>query len=301
MHRSYRRREFLKLAGAAAAGAAGVSATSRALAKPPPTYLPKPYLGQRLSLEPGSARAVPILDTHQHLWDLRRFRLPWLAEDSPIHKDFLMEDYLKATQRLNVVRSVYVEVGVEPSQQAAEAEWALGQCGRTDTPMAAAVIGGDPASPGFREYLARFKGNPHLRGVRAAMPPASGGRFPEAFVRGIRTLGSMGLLFEMNVGPERLVDCLKLVEACGDTRFVLDHCGNVNVQAKDRSQWEYDIAALGRHDRVACKISGIITSAKPGALRALDLDPVVKRCIDAFDWDRVMFGGDWPVCTLRAD
>src|SRR5262249_8233883 len=72
--------------------------------------------------EPGN---MPIVDTHQHLWDLSRFKLPGLKGVPKLQRSFLMEDYTQAIKGLNVVKSVYMEVGVEPSQQAAEAEYVL--------------------------------------------------------------------------------------------------------------------------------------------------------------------------------
>src|SRR4051812_15889290 len=55
---------------------------------------------------------IPIVDTHQHLWDLKKFRLPWLKDAPRLARDFLMEDYLEATRGLGVVKSVYMEVDV---------------------------------------------------------------------------------------------------------------------------------------------------------------------------------------------
>ena len=54
---------------------------------------------------------MPIVDTHQHLWDLSRFKLPWLAGAPKLDRSFLMDDYKRATAGLDVVRSVYMEVG----------------------------------------------------------------------------------------------------------------------------------------------------------------------------------------------
>ena len=61
--------------------------------------------------------AIPIIDTHQHLWDLRKFRLPWVKNAPALHKNFLMEDYLQAAAGLNVVRTIYMEVDLDPAQQ----------------------------------------------------------------------------------------------------------------------------------------------------------------------------------------
>ena len=50
---------------------------------------------------------------------------------------------------------------------------------------------------------------------------------------------------------------------------------------------------------MVCKISGIIARAEKG-WSAATLAPTVNSCLDAFGEDRVIFGGDWPVCTLGA-
>jgi predicted TIM-barrel fold metal-dependent hydrolase len=36
----------------------------------------------------------------------------------------------------------------------------------------------------------------------------------------------------------------------------------------------------------------------PKGWTADDLAPIVNHCLDAFGPDRVVFGGDWPVCLL---
>ncbi len=59
-----------------------------------------------------------------------------------------------------------------------------------------------------------------------------------------------------------------------------------------------DIAALASCDNVICKISGVIASAPQGISPAESLAPIVNHCLDEFGPDRVVFGGDWPVCLL---
>src|SRR6516162_2378504 len=81
---------------------------------------------------------IPIIDTHQHLWDLSRFRLPWHKKGSPLAKSFLMSDYLKGTEGLNVVKAIYMEVDLAPEQQQAEAEYVIDICKEGKTPTVAA-------------------------------------------------------------------------------------------------------------------------------------------------------------------
>ena len=247
---------------------------------------------------------LPIVDTHQHLWDLKQFKLPWIKADSPLARSFVLDDYDKATRGLNVAKTVYMEVDVDPSQQDAEADFVIGLCKDAEkTRMYAAVISGRPASEGFKKYITRFKGSKYVKGLRQVLHgdgTKAGYCLEPAFVKGIQLLGELGLSFDLCMRPGELPDAAKLIDQCPDTRFILDHCGNANVQAKDHTQWQKDIGDVAKRKNVVCKVSGIVASAKPGAWGADDLAPIVKHTLEVFGPDRVMFGGDWPVCTLAA-
>src|SRR5205085_2495897 len=104
-------------------------------------------VGQVLSTEPreGSMDSkqsgpIAVIDTHQHLWDLGRFRLPWLKPGSALAKSFLMTDYLEATKGLPIAKAIYMEVDLAPEQQRAEADYIIDICKRKDSPTVAAVI-----------------------------------------------------------------------------------------------------------------------------------------------------------------
>jgi len=257
------------------------------------------------------ATLFPVIDTHQHLWDLSKFRLPWTKNEPKLAKDHLMADYLAATADLGkvgglparMVKTVYMEVDVDPVQQTAEAEYVLDLCARADNPMVAAVVSGRPNSDGFARYLDPFKNSACIKGVRQVLHGPStpaGYCLDKKFVRGIRLLGERDLSFDLCVRPGELLDAAKLIDQCPGTRFILDHCGNGDVQVKDRSRWEKDMAAVAQRKNVVCKVSGIVASAKPGKWKAKDLAPIVNHTLEVFGPDRVMFGGDWPVCTLAA-
>src|SRR5207253_1787778 len=83
-------------------------------------------------------------DTHQHLWDLTKFTLPWLKGDAvqKINRSFLMSDYLKLIGTHRIVKTVYMEVNVDSKQQTAEVEYVLDLCGKKDNPMCGAIIDG---------------------------------------------------------------------------------------------------------------------------------------------------------------
>ncbi|MYF92740.1 MAG: amidohydrolase, partial [Gemmatimonadetes bacterium] len=86
---------------------------------------------------------IPIVDTHQHMWDLAQFALPWLESEGmdPLRKNYLMSDYLAAAEGAGIARTIYMEVDVAAEQHIAEAEFVAGLCRGDDNPMAGAVIG----------------------------------------------------------------------------------------------------------------------------------------------------------------
>ncbi|MCA9032348.1 MAG: hypothetical protein KDA66_16135, partial [Planctomycetaceae bacterium] len=109
-----------------------------------------------------------IFDTHQHLWDLSWQKLPWLAEDSPLARNFVTSDYLEATKGEDV-RAVYMEVDVTANQKRAEAEHVVNLSRDKQKPTVAAVVGGDPGLEGFADYVKFLSTFPEVKGVRQVL------------------------------------------------------------------------------------------------------------------------------------
>ena len=290
-HTPASRRQFLQSLGAAAfVGAAGPLSLEDAFAK-----------------DAAVTDQLPIIDPHQHLWDTTKFKLPWhKGEDTkPLQRSFVMSDYLDATKGLNVVKTVYMEVDVAPEQQVAEADYVIDLCTRGDNPMKAAVISGRPGTPGFEPYVRTLAQSTYIKGVRQVLhgdTDPAGFCLQPKFVESIQLLGELGLSFDLCMRSGELLDAVKLVDQCPKTRFIVDHCGNMSVTSTDhaaRARWLEGMTEMAARANTVCKVSGIIVTAntdwRPG-----DHAPNINDTIDTFGDDRVMFAGDWPVCTLKA-
>lgn len=286
------RRAFLGRAATASLGAVGLAASAPVLA--------------------DDSGPLPIIDTHQHLWEMGRLWPPWLESASAVLKRrYTTAEYLEATEGLHVVQAVYMEIDLPPARHVEEAEALIALCRGGTTTTRAAVIGGRLASVDFADYLARFRQAPEVKGVRRVLhssetPPGFCLR-PE-FERGVRALGEAGLRFDLCLRPGELDDGVKLVDHCPGTRFILDHCGNADPLAfrkpadgsrpsHDPDAWKRSIDALARRSNVVCKISGVYARTTEKEAAEV-LAPVVNHCLDHFGPDRVVFGGDWPVCLL---
>lgn len=261
----------------------------------------------------------PIIDTHQHLWDLSLFNLPWLDGAEVLKRDYVTSDYLAATKDANVVKTVYMEVDVAADQKIAEADHLIELCARDDNPTAGAVISGDPGTDCFAEYINAYRDTSAIKGVRQVLHvPDYGPSYclSDEFIAGVKLLGEIGMCFDLCMRPAELGDAAKLAALCPATQLILDHCGNANPNivngsaegdGKDedggfshtRQGWMDDMAAIAKHKNVVCKVSGIVARAQPG-WQPTDLAPTINHCLDTFGPDRVIFGGDWPVCTLGA-
>jgi L-fuconolactonase len=250
-------------------------------------------------------KMIPLVDCHQHLWDLSKLKLAWVKEGEPLAVSHTPKEYAEATKGLNIVKAVYMEVDVVEEQQQKEVDYIIELIKSKSTPTVAAVVSGRPnKGDGFKKYVAQFKGSPYVKGLRQVVhtehtPP--GYSTTKEFIAGIQHLGEIGLSWDICQRPADLGDAAKLVSECPGTRFILDHCGNAPIlDAKKLEQWKKDIARVAEHKNVVGKVSGIIAQVKKGEWSVDQLAPAVNHTIEVFGWDRVMWASDWPVCTLGA-
>ena len=261
----------------------------------------------------------PIVDTHQHLWDLRILRLPWLEEVAELRENHVMSTYFEASKTFEVAKMVYMEVDASPDQIEREAEYVLGLCDAPDNPMAGATLRGMPGTDGFADWARQCAADPRVKGLRQVIFPlefAPDYCLQDWFVADMQLLGELGLHFDLCIRPADLCSARKLAQRCPDTLFVLDHCGNADpevvngslsareveeaVYRHDAESWKREIESLGRLPNVVCKISGIIARLPKGKDAADSLAATVNHCLDSFGPDKVVFGSDWPVCNMGA-
>lgn len=249
---------------------------------------------------------LPIIDTHQHLWDLDLFPLKWIK--APLDRSFLMEDYMDATRGQDLVKAIYMEVGVPPELKKKEADWALELCKDPGNPTVGAVISADPGAEDFESYIRSLAKIPYLKGIRYSF------KNPEEFhsaqvIKNIRLLGDLGLSCDLNLSPRNLANGNFLMTECPDTGFILNHSGGAdpiaflssNKEAPKKARhkkdhWYREIERLAKQNNLICKISGIVDNAGTFPLEAADLAPIIDYCMDSFGPDRVIFASDWPVC-----
>ena len=243
---------------------------------------------------------MEIVDAHQHLWDLNLFRYSWLNSVPSLNRSFCMADYLEATSGLHVIKSVHLEADVDEEYMLDETRHLLALADRPDNPLEGIVACGRPESEGFRSYLEKITGHAKLKGIRRVLhtQPDDLGQ-SQTFIQNIRSLAAYGLSFDVCVLARQLPIAIKLVSDCPDVVFILDHCGVPQVKERILDPWRSDIAELAKFDNVFCKVSGLVAYADPGWTVA-DLRPYVEHTIFCFGWERVLFGSDWPVCTLSA-
>jgi predicted TIM-barrel fold metal-dependent hydrolase len=244
---------------------------------------------------------MQIVDTHQHLWDLDLFRYSWLSSLPQLNRSFRMADYLTAAKGLNVVKSVHLEADVDEPYMLAETRYLLALADQPDNPLEGIVACGRPESEDFKSYLDKIAGHPKLKGIRRVLhtQPDEVGQ-GATFIRNVAALSSYGLSFDICVLARQLPIAMNLVSTCPDVGFILDHCGVPQVKEKSLDPWRSHITEMAKFPNVSCKISGLVAYADPQKWNAEDLRPFVEHVIASFGWDRVLFGSDWPVCTLSA-
>jgi predicted TIM-barrel fold metal-dependent hydrolase len=244
---------------------------------------------------------MQIVDTHQHLWDLDLFRYAWLASHPTLNRSFRMTDYRAATQGLNVAKTVHLEADVDEPFMLGESRHILSLAEQPDNPLDGVVACGRPESERFLAYLDQIAGHPKLKGIRRVLhtEPDEVGQ-GTTFTKNVAALAGYGLSFDLCILARQLPIAIKLVSRCPDVNFILDHCGVPQVKEKQFEPWRAYITEIAKFANVTCKISGLVAYADRAKWTAEDLRPFVDHTIASFGWDRVMFGSDWPVCTLAA-
>jgi L-fuconolactonase len=246
--------------------------------------------------------ATGIVDAHHHLWNLGVRDQDWItgAALAPLRRDFLLGDYEPLAGQNGVVASVVVQTVTVPGETPELLELAA------TSDLIAGVIGwADLTAPGLADQIAELTvgpGGDKLVGLRHQVQnePDPQWLTRADVLRGLAAVAGAGLAYDLVITAGQLPAAARAAAAVPDLLFVLDHLGKPAIASGRTQPWEPDLRRLAALPNTAGKLSGLVTEADWTGWQVADLRPYADIALDAFGPGRLMFGSDWPVCTLAA-
>jgi len=242
-----------------------------------------------------------IIDTHQHLWDPETFRYSWMDGFPAIKRRAMIEEYRAATDGLHIGQTVYVDTDVDETDLGREIAAIFSLADDPVNRIGGIVAGAKLEKPEPFAHLAKWLLHPKLKGIRRVLhtQPDELSREPR-FRENMREVERRAWSFDLCVLPRQLPLARDLVGSFPGVTFILDHCGGPDIKGRALDPWRRDLQDLSAQSNVVCKVSGLITCADPRNWSVEDLRPFFEHVVACFGWDRLLWGGDWPVCNLNA-
>lgn len=236
------------------------------------------------------------IDSHQHFWIFDPVRDSWIDEPmAAIQRDFMPAD-LKPVLDQNGIDGC---IAVQADQSEQQTEFLLGLAEAND--FIKGVVGWvDLQAQNIGERLSYFSQFKKIKGFRHVLQGETDRALmlSPQFTKGISALKHHDFTYDILIFPDQLGYTYQFVKTFGGHRFVIDHIAKPDIKNKSIEKWANGIKAIGKHENVWCKVSGMVTEADWQNWTPGDFEPYLDVVFEAFGTNRVMFGSDWPVCNV---
>lgn len=240
-----------------------------------------------------------IFDTHLHLIYLNKLSYPWLDDFAALRKDATYDSYATVANRIGITAAFHMEVDVAEKDIEAETAMITDLMTADKCLLKGAISSCRPESTQFHAFLEQQLSNPTVKGFRRVLHVVPDEiSTTTVFRNNVKRLSGTGLTFDLVVLPAQLPLAIQLVDQCPDVTFILDHCGVPDVKAQRLEPWSTHMTEMAKRENVVAKISGVVAYGNTETWSLNDIRPYVEHTIEAFGWQRVVWGSDSPVCTL---
>ena len=194
--------------------------------------------------EPG----FPIVDPHQHFWNLDRNYHPWLCDPAPIafrygdysaiRRNYLPVDYRRDTARYRIVKTVHIEAEWDRADPVGETRWIEAVHGEFGLPSAS-IAHAQPDRPDVEQILAGHAQSPLVRGIRHkpkasshlrdAGRGASGSMDDPRWRAGFSLLERFGFSYDLQTPWWHLDAAAELAADFPATQIILNHTWSIDL------------------------------------------------------------------------
>lgn len=235
------------------------------------------------------------IDSHQHFWWLARGDYHWLdGAPSDLNQNFLPENLQPLLTQTGVNQTIIVQA----AETLAETHFLLDIANQYE--FVAGVVGWvDMNLSESLSALETFSEHPKFLGIRPfiqSIPDIDWMLKPELDAI-FRWLIDHDRSFDALVKPIHLDNLSILLTRYPELRVVINHGAKPNIADADFYSWAEKIQKIAQESNAFCKLSGLVTEAG-NKITDEKLHPYMTHLMQSFGAHRLMWGSDWPVCTL---
>ena len=239
------------------------------------------------------------IDAHQHFWKYDPVSHAWMDERMDVLKADYQPNDLKPLLNSCAIAGC---VAVQANQAEAENAFLLVLANQHD--FIKGVVGWvDLQAKDVSERLDYYQQFSKIKGFRHVIhdEPELDFMLQPAFLRGVSALKNHGYTYDILIFAAHLPNTVSFLKALPDQPFVIDHIAKPNIKSGNIDTWGQQIKAVATFENVHCKISGMVTEADWTSWKKTDFTQYLDAVVEAFGTRRIMYGSDWPVCTLAAN
>jgi len=237
------------------------------------------------------------IDAHQHFWDLHRGDYGWLTPDlETLYKNFAPTDFEPLLKSTGVDGTVLVQA----APTLAETRYMLSLADQHD--FIKGVVGWvDFEADDALDTIAELAALPKLVGIRPMIHDIkdSDWMLKAQFTPVFKQLAQQNLVFDALTRPLHLPNLKQLIDRHPDLNVVIDHGSKPEIENGVIEPWATQMAEIAAASKASVKLSGLVTEA--GSDWTVEsLKPYVDHLLENFGTERMIWGSDWPVCTLAS-
>ncbi|MBG6159056.1 L-fuconolactonase [Labrenzia sp. EL_159] len=237
------------------------------------------------------------IDAHQHFWDIARGDYHWLTPElGPIYRNFLPSDLAPNLEAHGISGTILVQA----APTLAETRFMLSLA--DNSPAVKGVVGWvDFESIDAPQIISDLAAHPVLVGLRPMIQDLEDDDWMlrDNLTPAFEALIANDLTFDALTFPRHLENLSALLIRFPDMRVVIDHGSKPLIRDSLIDDWAASMKQLAADTNAFCKLSGLVTEAKPD-WSVDDLRPYVDHLLSTFGPQRILWGSDWPVCLLAS-
>jgi L-fuconolactonase len=248
-------------------------------------------------------KAVPVVDTHIHLYDVDRLPgLPWPEKDNKtLYRSVLANDYNTVMDKNNLSGVIVVEA----SPRVSDNDWVLHHTSKFKDKYLGLIGALEFDKKTFKDDFARLCENERFLGLRIGTQyldqPANPDYLKNQIVLdNLQLLSDSGKSLDVLIFKQSLEDVVFLAQKYPRLKIVINSIGAPTIDGKEPAlEWKNKMQAAAALPNVYLKICSQVQHcvARPVTKDVNYYKPVLEKVFELFGEDRIIYGSNWP-CTI---